>query len=445
MKKLNILLLLTVLFSASCKKVLETEPQANISDEAVIVDKKSAQAALVGAYDALQGQVGSNIVSLELAADNVVNFNAQNRVVADKTASGAGGGFSTYYVIINRANFILSKVPQLNDALIPVADKNQILGEAYFLRGLSYFDLAKTYGGVQIVLEPATNANAHKGVRRSTRDQTYAQALSDLNSAENLLSATVNRNRANKFTAYALKAKLYLYTQKWDLAEEFATKSIISNNFELVKPYATFFTSKNTKESIFEIAFSTADKSSFYTNWRSPEQGGRHDYIPERGFVGKILDPNLGGSRKSLLFQTPQGVYDLIQYGNQDGTSSIFVLRIAEQYLIRAEARAHKAVPDLQGAVEDLNKIKSRADVPELVFTPELSAADVLLAIENERRFELPFEGHRFLDIVRTGRAAAVFGAVNVNLKNPNFWIFPIPQSEIINDPDLSGDQNPDY
>jgi hypothetical protein len=445
MKNIKILLLAAGLFTLSCEKVLETEPQANISDEAVIVDKKSAQAALIGAYDALQGQVGSNIVSLDLAGDNVVNFNAQNRVVADKTASGGGGGFSTYYVIINRANFILNKVPQLSDAAVPAADKNQILGEAYFLRGLSYFDLGKVYGGVQIVLEPATTANAHKGIRRSTLEQTYAQALADLNKAEELLSTTVNRNRANKFTAYALKARLYLYTKQWILAEEFATKSIISNNFELVKPYATFFTSKNTKESIFEIAFSAADKSSFYTNWRSPEQGGRHDYIPERGFVGLILDPSLGGSRKSLLFKTPQDVYDLIQYGNQDGTSSIFVLRIAEQYLIRAEARARKTTPDLEGAAQDLNKIKSRADVPELVYTPQLTQDQVLLAIENERRFELAFEGHRFLDIVRTGRAAQVFGAINANLKNPDFWIFPLPQSEIITDPDLAGDQNKGY
>ena len=445
MKKINILLLAAGLFTISCERILETEPEANISDEAVIVDKKSAQAALVGAYDALQGQVGSNIVSLELAGDNVVNFNAQNRVVADKTASGGGGGFSTYYVIINRANFILNKVPQLSDGLVPQADKNQILGEAYFLRGLSYFDLGKTYGGVQIVLDPATSANAHKGIRRSTLEQTYAQALTDLNKAEELLSVTVNRNRANKFTAYALKARFYLYTKQWELAEEFAAKSINSNNFELVKPYSAFFTSKNTKESILEIAFSTADKSSFYTNWRSPEQGGRHDYIPERNFVGLLLDPNLGGSRKSLLFKTPQDVYDLIQYGNQDGTSSIFVLRIAEQYLIRAEARVRKTIRDLQGAVQDLNRIKSRADVPELVYTPQLTANDLLLAIENERRFELPFEGHRFLDIVRTGRAAQVFGAINVNLKNPDFWVFPIPQSEIITDPDLAGDQNKGY
>lgn len=439
-----IILILMALGLSSCSRILDTEPQTTISDEAVIVDQKSAQAALIGVYDGLQGYA-TNIVSLDLAGDNVVNFNAQNNVVANKTAAGSGGGFSGIYSVINRANFVLNKVPSLSDASVSPANKNQILGEAYFLRGLAYFDLVKIYGGVQIVLEPATTADAHKGVKRSSKEQTYAQALADLNKAEELLPATINRNRANKYTVFALKARLYLYTEKWDLAEEFATKSIDNTSFKLVKPYALFFTGKNTEESIFEIAFSTSDPSSFYTNWNSPGRGGRHDYIPERAFAGLLLNPNLGGSRKSLLFQTPAGVYDLDQYSKQNGTSSIFLLRIAEQYLIRAEARAKKAAPDLAGAASDLNQIKGRADVPLFNYTPATTKEELLLAIENERRFELGFEGHRFLDIVRTGRAAAVFGAINKELLKSDFWIFPIPQSDILRDPDLTDAQNPGY
>lgn len=439
-----IILFITVISLSSCSRILDTEPQTTISDEAVIIDQKSAQAALIGVYDGLQGYA-TNIVSLDLAGDNVVNFNAQNNVVANKTASGAGGGFSGIYSVINRANFVLNKVPSLSDALVSSSTKNQILGEAYFLRGLAYFDLVKIYGGVQIVLEPATTADSHKGVKRSTKEQTYAQVLADLNKAEELLPATINRNRANKYTVFALKARLYLYTEKWDLAEEFATRSIENASFKLVKPYSLFFTGKNTDESIFEIAFSTSDPSSFYTNWNSPDRGGRHDYIPERAFAGLLLDPNLGGSRKSLLFQTPAGVYDLAQYSKQDGTSSIFLLRIAEQYLIRSEARAKKLTPDLAGSASDLNQIKGRADVPLFSYTPSTTKEELLLAIENERRFELGFEGHRFLDIVRTGRAAAVFGAINKELIKPEFWIFPIPQNDILRDPDLTGDQNPGY
>lgn len=427
----------------SCSSILDTEPQDNLSDEAVIVDKRSAEAALAGVYDGLQAYITASIIGLELAGDNVVNFNSQNNVIANKTSAGAGGGFPDIYTTINRANFVLDKVAELTDDLIPSADKSILLGEAYFLRALAYFDLGKTFGGVPIVLEPATSPTAHIGIKRSSLPETYAQVLADLNQAESLLGNTVNRNRANQNTVFALKARLYLYTEQWDLAEEYATKNIENSAFQLVKPYSRFFEEQNTTESIFEIAFSSSDRSSFYTNWLSPAQGGRHDYIPERSFAGLLLDPNLGGSRSSLLFRTPQGIYDLIQYGKQDGTSSIFVLRIAEQYLIRAEARIKKSTPDLPGAMADLNIIKSRADVPLFTFSANTSASEILLAIENERRFELPFEGHRFVDIVRTGRAAEVFGAVNPNLKNPDFWLFPIPFSELQKDPDL--EQNPGY
>jgi len=427
----------------SCSSILDTEPQDNLSDEAVIVDKRSAEAALAGVYDGLQSYITSSIIGLELAGDNVVNFNSQNNVVANKTSAGAGGGFADIYTTINRANFVLDKVAGLTDDLIPSADKSILLGEAYFLRALAYFDLGKTFGGVPIVLEPATSPTAHIGIKRSSLQETYAQVLADLNQAESLLNNTVNRNRANQTSVFALKARLYLYTAQWELAEEYATKSIENSAFQLVKPYSRFFEEQNTPESIFEIAFSPSDRSSFYTNWLSPAQGGRHDYIPERAFAGLLLDPNLGGSRSSLLFRTPQGIYDLIQYGKQDGTSSIFVLRIAEQYLIRAEARAKKNARDLSGAVADLNSIKSRADIASFPLSANTTIEDVLIAIENERRFELPFEGHRFADIVRTGRAAEVFGAINPNLKNPDFWIFPIPFSELQKDPDL--EQNPGY
>ncbi len=215
-----------------------------------------------------------------------------------------------------------------------------------------------------------------------------------------------------------------------------------------MRPFSNFFTGKNTTESIFELAFSTSDKSSFYTNWLSAAEGGRRDYIPARSFINNLLDPAAGGARKSLIKQLTDGSWELIEYGKQDGSSSIFILRLAEQYLIRAEARAQKGSPDLAGAAGDLNVIRTRSDVPAFSYVPGVTvAADVLTAIENERRYELAFEGHRFVDIVRTGRAPAVFGALNPQLKDPNFWVFPIPQSAVLSDPaNLGGtNQNPGY
>ena len=445
MKKFKTLffILLTTHFILSCDDVLETEPQQNISDEGVIVDKKSAEAALLGVYDALQGYATSVIIGHDLAADNVVNYNNQNNLVPDLTPSSGGGGFASIYRAINQANFVIHNVPLVVDIFFTEADRNKVLGEAYFLRALAYFDLGKTYGGVQIVLKPATSADAHSGVKRSTLEETYAQVLSDLDQSETLLTTTVNRNRANLFTVFALKSKLYLYTEEWLKAEEYASKLIASTNFRLVKPYSLFFTGRNTEESILELAYSTSDPSSFYTNWLSPADGGRHDYVPAREFVPLLLNANIGGSRKSLIKQTAEGSWDLIQYGKQDGSSALFLFRIAEQYLIRAEARIKKSSPDNAGAVSDLNSVRSRADVPLIVFDPSLTSEQLLQAVIDERRVELPFEGHRFRDIIRTNKAAEIFGAHNENLKDPRRWIFPIPLTATQTDVDL--EQNPGY
>jgi len=437
-------LFLFTLFNG-CKKTLDTQPETSISDESVIVDRKSANAALLGVYDGLQGYASSSIIGLDLAGDNVVNYNNQNIVVATKTPAGAGGGFASIYSMIIRADFVINKVPAVRDDLFSTAQRNQVLGEAYFLRALGYFDLVKTYGGVQIILDP----EKYTGIKRSSKDSTYAQVLRDLNQAESLLVETEDRNRANRFSVYALKARYYLYNQQWDFAEQYASKVIASaSNFSLVKPFSSFFTGKNTTESIFELAYSTADKSSFYTNWLSAAEGGRRDYIPARSFINELIDPNAGGARKSLIKQLTDGSWELVEYGKQDGSSSIFILRLGEEYLIRAEARVKKASPDLAGAVDDLNTIRTRSDVPVFNYVPGTTiAADLLTAIENERRYELAFEGHRFVDIVRTGRAPAVFGPLNPQLNDPHFWIFPIPQSAVLSDPaNLGGtNQNPGY
>ncbi len=142
--------------------------------------------------------------------------------MATKTPAGGSGGFSSIYSMIIRADFVINKTPGVKDDLFTSAQRNQVLGEAYFLRALGYFDLVKTYGGVQLILDP----EKYTGVKRSSKDSTYAQVLSDLNRAESLLVETVDRNRANKFSVYALKARYYLYNKQWDLAEQYASKVI---------------------------------------------------------------------------------------------------------------------------------------------------------------------------------------------------------------------------
>jgi len=437
--------------SVSCNGILNTNPETTISDASVITDEKSSLAALIGVYDGVQGFYGINQLAHNVIADNVVSSTAPGNIIPTLTASGtsafdptAAAGYSSAYVAVNRANFVISKTSALNNIVIKPASKKQFLGEAYFLRALTYFDLARTYGGIPLITTPTLSANQDLGIKRSSVADTYAQVLSDLNAADTLLTETIVRNRANRFSVYALKARLYLYTGNWDKAEEYATK-VISNatGFKLVKPFSTFFTTTKSTESVFELSFSSSDKNPIYTYLLSAAEGGRLDYIVEPGFAAQIIDPAKGGARKSLVKLLSTGAYEVAEYGNQDGSSSLYVLRLAEQYLIRAEARVRKGTPDLTNAIADLNAIRSRSDVAAFEQTGSTTIDDVVLAIENERRYELAFEGHRFSDIIRTGRASAVFGALNPLFTNSERWLFPIPYKEIVADPDLI--QNPGY
>ncbi|MES2455922.1 MAG: RagB/SusD family nutrient uptake outer membrane protein [Bacteroidota bacterium] len=449
MKKLLYTLIIVSAALSSCEKVLDQEPQTEVSDNGVISDKKTSLSALYGIYNNLQSGYVSTTNAFNLAGDNIISFANPTILVRDRSIDDDGGApFSSYYVTINRANFIIKRVLGVVDAQFTEKERNQIVGEAYFLRALSYFDLARFYGGVQIVTEPSERIDTHAGTKRSTLAETYAQVLSDLNKAEQLVTDVADRSRINLYAVYALKARYYLYNEAWALAEEFATKSISNTaTFELVKPFTAFYTGRLTKESIFELIYTADDPTTYWRSWLSTkDDGGNQTYTTSPSILTALLNPAQGGSRKNIVkaATSPVGFYAVQLYGKKDGTGSLFILRIAEQYLIRAEARAKKPSADLTGAASDLRAIQTRAEVtPLFELKPATTAADVILAIENERRLELAFEGHRFSDIVRTKRAAEVFGVVNPKLKESYQWVFPIPQGSIDKDPGLI--QNPLY
>jgi hypothetical protein len=251
------------------------------------------------------------------------------------------------------------------------------------------------------------------------------QVLNDLNSADSLLPETTNRNRATRKTVYALKARLYLYMQDWANAELFATKLIADNNYELITPYNSFFANnvKNTKESIFELAYSATDQNAHSMWWQPPVNSGRREWAPTDELVTLINDPATGGNRKTMLARTspPGNLWYGNMYYRNPRTDPAFVLRIAEMYLIRAEARAH--LNKITEGLSDLNAVRSRAG---LSAAAAANSDILLLAIEQERRLEFAFEPHRWFDLVRTSRLDDVMGVTDQNK-----WVMPIPVGEI--------------
>jgi starch-binding outer membrane protein, SusD/RagB family len=432
----------------SCADLLETRPFQQLPDSGAITDVTSANAALLGAYSQVQSYYSLNYPTLGfLPADNV-RFNGtlnqflqtdQNALTPDNVI--ITGAWSTIYQAINSANNVIETVPTLTDPALTTTEKNKITGEAYFIRALAYFDLGRGWGGVPLVVKPTRGIEDSKGIKRGTIDQTYDQVLSDLIKAEELLPEATTRNRAVKKTAQALRARLHLYREQWADAEIYASLVISNSNYALATPYKSFFTAPFlTPESVFELTFSNADPNTIWNNWFPSALGGQYNFQPTTDFINKLNAQ--GGNRSSLLASVTTGTTTSV-YGTLYSRSGLrddpaYILRIAELYLIRSEARAQlNKLTGTNGAIADLNAVRTRAG---LTGTSASTQADVLLAIEDERRLEFAFEGHRWFDLVRTKRADDVLGITDTRK-----WLFPIPFVDIGADSDLAEDQNPGY
>jgi hypothetical protein len=311
MKKTFIFLQVLALVSlVSCKKFLDVESYDKISDEATIFDKASSETAVRGIYRSLANnnyssgfqntilQSGGDIRSLNNAQTdlNIINYDLRSDIAF------LGTYWANFYNTINRANHVIEKVPNVTDINLTTALRNQLSGEAYFLRALSYFDLARVYGNVQIFLTPTTKVADKLGVPQSTQAQVFAQVLDDLNKAEGLLPATVVRNRATKYTAQALRARLNLYLKKYEEAEKDVDRVLANTSYKLIKPFAL---AAGTSESVLELSYSVNDKNGGYGLW----QTSNRQLEPKAVLHNLLNSPLTGGGRKILSVQNAQGQF----------------------------------------------------------------------------------------------------------------------------------------
>jgi hypothetical protein len=431
MKKI-LFLGLIVLFTGC--EVLNLEPESKISDKLAIIDASGLETAVYGTYARLHNNdyYGLTFQSLGyLPGDNVkwtgsYDFLAQfgaNNIRPDNTQMTAT--YTGIYRTINSANQVISAVATITDPQLSKTLRKQYKGEAYFIRALSYFDLSRLWGGMQLITLPTLSSLDNITVKRSSLAETRLQVLNDLNTADTLLPETTNRNRATRKTVYALKARLYLYMQDWTNAEIFASKLIADNNYELIAPYSSFFANnvKNTRESIFELAYSATDQNAHSMWWQPPVNSGRREWAPSDDLITLLNTPVTGGNRNSLIAKTapPGNLWYGNMYYRNPRVDPAFVIRIAEMYLIRAEARAQ--LNKINEGCADLNAVRTRAG---LASSTAATQADLLLAVEQERRLEFAFEPHRWFDLIRTGRLGDVMGVTDQKR-----WIMPLPINEI--------------
>ena len=436
MKTLTYILIACSILLGACSKMLDISPTDAISSDEAIKDKSSVEKAITGSYDAFQlaGLYGRNRVILgDLAADNLVwsGTNYDYAQIDNNTVSIENGIIDAMwtgaYDGINRVNNILAALPGIGD--LTEAERSQYEGEALFMRALFHFNLLTYFGGVPVMTKPTLDLSNLDRPRNSV-SEVYDLIISDLGAAESKLPlpTAMPEGRANSYSATALLARVYLTRFHAENNSEFALLAvnkadqvIEQGGFSLVSPYAALYEGTDNSERIFEIVFSAQDKNRLAEYFYPTNMAGRYEVAPSESLV-LSFDPADSIRLAASVARDKDGLYYCTKYTELvEGSDPVLVIRLAEMYLIIAEANAYSN-GDIATIQENINIIRSRAGLPPTTAT---TYDELKLAIENERRFEFAFEGHRWFDLVRTKRATTVIGI------EEDYTLFPIPLSEM--------------
>jgi hypothetical protein len=471
------LLALLIGTQTGCKKLVEpSAPGEKIGIEAVYGNDKTAASVLTRL-----------LADLAFQSDGVNAYPYMCALSADDLKAAASIDVTTQQIYFNSLksdptlwwSTIYKQIYTANDAIeqltvskgVSERVKNLLLGEARFVRAFCYFYMVNTYGGVPLVL--TTDYTQTMGFGRTDSAKIYAQVVADLKEAKTLLSSDYlgsnmlvatsgDRLRPIKATAAALLARVYLYMGENAKAEAEATEVIGNPLFGFIDLNAIF--KKNSKETIWQLPVmqvqtQTLDGMKYILRKVSPtDPNGPNTTTPFLASDFLLNAFETGDLRKTKWIGDSAGYKFINKYKEWDGSKpvveAIMMMRLAEQYLIRAEARIKQ--DKIADGIADLNAVRLRArganpgDLPDL--STGLSKPNALLAVEHERQVELFTEwGHRWFDLKRTNRLDAVMTVVTpIKSNNTAVWspfraLFAIPAGEILNSPGLQGQQNQGY
>ncbi|MBU2998139.1 RagB/SusD family nutrient uptake outer membrane protein [Cellulophaga baltica] len=345
--------------------------------------------------------------------------------------------WSSLYSIIYATNAALEGLE--NTTVVNETLALQYQGELQVIRTFCYFYLVHLYGDIPLILSTDYTENAL--ATRTDSALVVAQMETDLLEAIGCLEETYRtdtRQYCNKSVAYALLARVYLYTEQWDKAALFAS-AVISNNstYALEEELDQVFL-KNSTEVVWHLEpnYGYTNEGNLFILSESPISSYINPvYLDETLFgifdVEDKRQSNWFGAFESdaATFYYPYKYK--VQITTGEATEYSVVLRLAELYLIRAEANYHTG--DRTSALEDLNTLRLRAGLP--IATE--SGAAILTAIKTARRKELFTEwGHRWMDLNRWQEADEVLGSFKENWQSSDS-LFPIPEQEILSNPNL--------
>ncbi len=453
--KISIIYVLAIvtLMTTSCEKFLDKDPLGQIAQDEFFNSETNANAAVIGVYRTMMNSYSfgqSLVIVPEFSAMHVrhsavypeyENFTEHKIQAVNPWISNM---WQAVYTTINAANQVIEEVPQMDELLIPEEKKNIFVGEAKFIRALNYFFLVRAFNKVPLKLE-YTKEGDNIDIPESSKEELYTQIVKDLTEAiealpqENPNTGDAARGRASHWSAKALLAKVYLYqaemTNDYKKAAELANEVITSGGYNLVADYSTIWTTQNTNEAIFEIQFD--DQAT------NPLAGVANDNSSVLFFAkdSTILDLYQDQDKRKdfTIAKGSNGNYFMGKFPNfSPASQNLTVIRLAEIYLIHAEAQARVDKGVSQTAYASLKAVQDRAENTEpLEVYSNLEA--FITAVQEEKERELMFEGETWFDFKRTGLALKKYD----NLTDENFLLYPIPSGQIDLGTGLT--QNPGY
>lgn len=478
----NIIIFLSLFLLSACSD-MNIVPESNLTPENFFKSIEDANAAVYGVYsgfmdndiynqfwEVLQSQGTDDCEWSGGRTTTNLDKNALDKFEYDGNTNLIYSVWIRHYEIINKANFAIENILNMNRDQISESDQKRLVGEAKFLRALAYFNLVRLYGGVPLVLTQTTNLEGLE-VARNTLDECYGQIIDDLLEAKSVLPLISDLpegylGRATKGSASALLAKVYLTCEDYDNVVK-ETSEVMQMGYQLWDDYSDNFDveKENGKESIFEIQYkrnTPGVQGSNYNGYYRPP------FVELNGWVGYGDNPvtknhydcyEIGDLRKDVNVR----LYTMEEYPNmspnyefpcyvnkfqdpspeavrsQGGENNYPILRYSDIYLMRAEALNAINQSDKE-AYELVNIVRRRAfgldmlTPSDIDINPGLSREDFINLILSERRKEFAFEGQRRFDLLRTNKLKEA-----MLLQNPEIGavigdkhnLFPIPVNEL--------------
>lgn len=459
MKTIYCFLVFTIIlfagFICGCEQFIEVDsPETSLTDNSVFFSDETAESAIVGIYVEMV-QSGSSFLSGEdsftwlgsLSSDELTGFFNDDRKFFEHNQLSADNEFLLYqwrqlYSLIYSTNAILEGIA--GSKAMTASGKTLLEGEAKFIRAFLYYYLVSFWGDVPLVITTDYEENAL--MHRSSSSKVYNQIIEDLIDAKRLLPkvSEAERTRPCRAAAKALLARVYLHIAEWKNAEAEAATIIDQKGIYSLEDDLNNVFRKDSREVIWQVQ-PVVSQINTWDGYRFILVGAPTRVVLKQDLINifEVEDKRLASWVNSFENGDKSYYYPFkykIRYlpVGQSAQEYMVVFRLAEQFLIRAEARVEMG--DFDGARADLNVIRNRAGLSNIATVDE---AVLRLAIQEERRRELFTEsGHRWLDLKRTGQANSVLAPIKPDWQ-PTDQAYPIPLTEIERNPKLT--QNEGY